>query len=150
MAYCITHDIFIRLFIDWLIVLTINWEIINPVCFIKAFKLMTSVLSLFLVYLDQQVFLCSSFCFSSCLHLVALVVYNFTISCLKLKYVLSWCETSKLYQLHKMILTFKIMFLSSINKKTKKIVEQMFILSLIPLLQLVLYCFLTVWLHCLL
>ena len=78
---------------------------------------MTSVLSLFLVSVDQLVFLCFSFCFSTCLHFVVIVGYNFTISCLKLKYVLSQYETGKLHILYKMILNFKRMFLGAVNKK---------------------------------
>ena len=57
--------------------------------FVKVFKLMTSLLSLFLVFLDQLVFPCYSFFFSTCLHFVIVMVYNFTIGSLKLKYVLS-------------------------------------------------------------
>ena len=116
----------------WWLVDSFEYELRNPVYFIKVFKLMSSVLSLVLVCLDQLVFLCFSF--------------SFPINCLKLKYALSYCETSKLHLLHKMRLNFKRMFLSTINKN--KIVEHVFIFNLIPLLQIVISdCFLTVWLH---
>ena len=87
---------------DWLIVARINWEIIYSVYFTKVFKLTTSVLSLFLVCVDQLFFLFLLFILLS--YLFAFCsrygLCNFTISCLKLKYVLSSCRTSKLNLLH--------------------------------------------------
>ena len=78
---------------------------------------MASLLSLLLACLEQLGFLCFSFCFLTCLHLQAVMVSNFTISCLRLKYVLSSCETGKLYLLHEMRLNFERMCLSAINKR---------------------------------
>ena len=70
--------------------------------------------------MGQLAFFCFSFSFSTLLHFVAIVVYNFTISCLELKYASSSCETSKLHLLHKMISNFGRMFLSAIKNNNKK------------------------------
>ena len=71
---------------NWVVIaLSMNWEMIYPVYFIKGFKLMTSVLSLSSVCLNKLVFLSFSLCFSTCFNFVAVTVYNFTISCLQLK-----------------------------------------------------------------